>query len=316
MKTSCTSHVMYICLSTIQELEDSMTVLEDLINGPYARVVRKGKDGYCLYNLAKSEDRYLINNRHILKSPGICDCTPDITLSAYPSLSEGEVKEIHSQIEQGNPTRETQRIHKLVLLKVQKMERSARFDHLKRRLDWLEDHPYPDEKQRRYWPPFFDHLMRVQRDQVVCMDCGDTPKRILNISKSVWNVIHISNDKKDFTSSTNPSPSTYDQYFQCPHCCGTWNTDGEHILHLSAPMYVVTPSQEYYQPLDDEDTIRGKYLNTNWIAYVEHPDDKPRQNKRKRQISTQESTSEVAKKENTRIGNYMQSAAFIEQNRK
>ena len=115
---------------------------------------------------------------------------------------------------------------------------------------------------------------------------GVTPDKIHNIKRSVWNVLHISNNRTNFAISKVSAPSTYDQYFQCPRCCGTWNENHEDYCHgISAPMYIVTPAQEYYQPLNGDDTIFGRYVNENWSAYIEHPAKKKGEKRGKRSIT-------------------------------
>ena len=147
------------------------------------------------------------------------------------------------------------------------------------------------------------------------MDCGVTPEKIHNIKRSVWNVLHISNNRRNFASSKAPSPSTYDQYFQCPRCCGTWKeNDEDYCSGISAPMYIVTLAQEYYQPLRDDETVFGRYVNENWIAYVEHSAEKPTkklgEKRGKRNIGE---LSVAAKKEQDWARDYMVSAAFRQQ---
>ena len=59
----------------------------------------------------------------------------------------------------------------------------------------------------------------------------------------------------------------HDQFFQCPKCANTpWLCSDNYVDGIT-PMWIVQ-DQDYYQPQIGGEMMEGKYMNSNWLAFV------------------------------------------------
>jgi len=307
----------HIYIVSIDEMEDAIDTLERYVEDPKARVKWEKFHNTCglmLYNSSR-DTVYHIENPVVM---AIRPCPrPEYMMSTYPSLTPGQVKNIHGEIGQINASDRTAELHYDEVCLIRRAEKGNRMSLLIKKLDWLDDNPYPDDRMRKYWPTWWNKLTRVASEEIICMECRAKPADIDNIVKPAWEVHHISDDNVVRTTDPRlPPPSSNDQFFKCPNCAGTWDLDDDyyHYSHKTT-LYVIGEWQAYYQPILNP-IPEPKYINKNWIAYVEKPAKKLGEKKGKR--SHQSIAGSPSDKENEEGVNYMagikHSKEWIEEN--
>jgi hypothetical protein len=85
------------------------------------------------------------------------------TLQVAPRLPPWQVKEMQKEIEEEYMTAFTIIWHSSVVCDVLHMEENARMTLISKKINWLEDNPYPADRLRKHWLVWFHKLSRVER---------------------------------------------------------------------------------------------------------------------------------------------------------
>ena len=256
------------CANNWEEVCELLDEIESQVEGPLARAawVDFGKGGgWLLSNPAKSLRSVYLPGDYLVKmanSPRVMD-----TMERAPRVPEGVVKRAGDEMERGWSSEETRQLYNAAVIAVLKMEENARMRLLAKKIQWLEDNPYPPGRGRMYWPTWYSKLCKVAKGDVVCMDCLAVPKWQEGLKRPTWSVLHISDRERVAIKARTPPPTEHDQFFQCPKCANTpWLCSDNYVDGIT-PMWIVQ-DQDYYQPQLGGEMMEGKYMNSNWLAFV------------------------------------------------
>ena len=273
---------IYTGITTWEELLEALDVIEMCAEGPLARVswTNQGIDGGWLLNNPDIDvANIFLPGPLLVKMAGVSD-VGDI-MEARPRIPDGIVKQALREIERGWATTETNAMFDAAASAVRKIEECARIRLIAKKIQWLEGNPYPTDKNRRYWPTWYDSLCRVDKNSIVCKDCLAIPKWKECMRKPAWNVLHISDSIRVTITAKTPCPTIHDQFFQCPTCSGMSSFSNGTFTSAVTPMWVIK-EQDFYQPCGGS-TVDSRYFNSNWLAYVpKHFDENADKNKRRK----------------------------------
>ena len=192
--------------------------------------------------------------------------TFDETLTEAPCLGRAAAEDMISSLLRENPPELSVLFLQTAYEDVTVMESNSRLIALAAKLKWLRQNPYPHDRPRKHWPPWFHKHDRVARNDLLCFRCGCTLDDICLLRHPVWEVLHVSDARLTAACKGRRPPTQSDQYFLCPRCSGTDSLPDEAIKFGLTPLWAVCSDKDYYQPLLG--TAKGSLVNAYWFRHT------------------------------------------------
>ena len=267
-KNMSEGEVRHHCINGIDD-PGILDTIEGYTYGPYARVE--------WVDYQSKQGGWLLTNKEVgprgMYVPS--EVVGWLAANPYPQMSfEAEAKlstETVIKVVDGKDG-DMEEKHRLMrhnaLERLDKIQEQAGMSHAAKKINWLEDNPYPVDRPRKHWPTWFHQNNRVLWPDIECKDCHARPRQLEMIKMPTWRVYHISDRLDVKIKSTTPNPTKNDQYFQCPHCAETVIVGDDMLMYGMTIMWVARQKRYYYTC---PPALEGKHVGRQWIKYITPP---------------------------------------------
>lgn len=235
-----------------------------------------GTEAHVTFINTNKGDGFLISNTEISSTPTFIlnDVSlqlnhwgaPTNVLNRYSRKlrKKADISKALLDLESTSPSEESLLLRDTAYNVAKAIDLTALLSHIAKKLYWLEEHSFPNNRPRKYWPAWFHKYNHVRLHEITCWGCGRTPADINTLVNPVWTVLHISDTENPWShGDKNIPPTENEQFISCPSCSGTVDFDSDEYAHHKTCLYIVDPLQLRFQPI--EDRLEGQFINKNWL---------------------------------------------------